>query len=123
MKRVNLFRQVMSFKLNGTNFKVCSKRFSASSTEVPTTNLYYFSDIPIKLSDGVELLQEQWKRNPFPFRLFLMMCLNLVVAPAVYASAGQSIERTQAWAIGILALVIVGLAIYLFAVILQPERF
>lgn len=79
--------------------------------------------MPVELSDGIELLQEQWKRNPFPIGIFLLMCLNLVIAPAVYASAGQSIERTQAWAIGILALVIVGLAIYLFAVILQPERF
>ncbi len=123
MKRVNLFRQVMSSKLNDTEFNVCSKRLSASGTEVPTTNLCDFNDIPLKLSDGIEWLQEQWKRNPLPFGLFLMMCLNLVIAPAVYASAGQSIERTQAWAIGILALVIVGLAIYLFAVILQPERF
>ena len=123
MKRVHLFRQGMSLKLNGTDSSVCSKRFSASGTEMPTTNLCYFSNISLKLSDGIEWLQEQWKRNPFPFRLFLMMCLNLVIAPAVYASAGQTIERTQAWAIGILALVTVGLAIYLFAVILQPERF
>ena len=123
MKRVNLFRQVMSLKFNGTDFNVCSKRFSASDTKVPTTNLCYFSDIQLKLSDGIEWLQEQWKRNPLPFGLFLMMCLNLVIAPAVYASAGQAIERTQAWAIGLLALVTLGLAIYLFAVILQPERF
>ncbi|HEY9608851.1 K(+)-transporting ATPase subunit F [Allocoleopsis sp.] len=79
--------------------------------------------MPVELSDGIELLQEQWKRNPLPFGLFLMMCLNLVIAPAVYASAGQAIERTQAWSIGILALVTVGLASYLFAVILQPDRF
>ena len=79
--------------------------------------------MPVDLSDGVELLQEQWKRKPLPIGLFLMMCLNLVIAPAVYASAGEAITRKAAWAIGILALVIVGLAIYLFAVILQPERF
>ncbi len=79
--------------------------------------------MPIELSDGVELLQEQWKRNPLPIGLFLMMCLNLVIAPAVYAAAGEAITRKSAWAIGILTLVIVGLAIYLFAVILQPERF
>lgn len=79
--------------------------------------------MPVELTDGIELLQEQWKRNPLPIGLFFMMCLNLVIAPAVYASAGKAIERTQAWAIGLLALVTVGLAIYLFAVILQPERF
>jgi K+-transporting ATPase KdpF subunit len=78
--------------------------------------------MPVELVDGVELLQ-QWKRNPLSIGLFLMMCLNLVIAPAVYASAGEAITRKAAWAIGILALVILGLAIYLFAVILQPERF
>lgn len=77
----------------------------------------------VDLSDGVELLQEQWKRNPLPIGIFLMMCLNLVIAPAVYASAGESITHKAAWAIGILALVTLGLAVYLFAVILQPERF
>ena len=84
----------------------------------------WFSQVmPLDLIDGVELLQEQWKRNPLPIGLFLMMCLNLVIAPAVYASAGEAITRKAAWAIGILTLVILGLAIYLFAVILQPERF
>jgi len=51
------------------------------------------------------------------------MCLNLVIAPAVSASAGASITHKTAWAIGLLALVTLGLAVYLFAVILQPERF
>ncbi len=78
--------------------------------------------MPIEIRDGVELLQ-QCRRNPLPIGIFLMMCLNLVIAPAVYASAGEAITRKTAWAIGLLALVILSLAIYLFAVILQPERF
>lgn len=83
-----------------------------------------FSQVmPIEVMDGVELLQAQWKRNPLPIGLFLMMCLNLVIAPAVYASSGAAITRKTAWTIGILGLIILGLAIYLFAVILQPERF
>lgn len=79
--------------------------------------------MPVEVSAVVELLQVQCKRNPLPIGLFLVMCLNLVIAPAVYASAGEFITRKAAWAIGVLALVIVALAIYLFAVILQPERF
>ncbi len=79
--------------------------------------------MPVNLNDGVELLQEQWKTNPLPIGIFVVMCLNLVIAPAVYASAGESITHKAAWAIGLLALVTVALAIYLFAVILQPERF
>jgi len=46
-----------------------------------------------------------------------------VIAPAVYAATGDEITRKAAYALGILGLVILGLAIYLFAVILQPERF
>ena len=80
-------------------------------------------ELPIELMEGVELLQEQWQRNSLPIGLFFMMCLNLVIAPAVYASAGAAITRQTAWAIGLLGLVILGLAIYLFSVILQPERF
>jgi K+-transporting ATPase KdpF subunit len=76
-----------------------------------------------EIIDGVEVLQEQWKRNPLPIGIFLVMCLNLVIAPAVSASAGASITHKTAWAIGLLALVTLGLAVYLFAVILQPERF
>ena len=78
--------------------------------------------VPVELIDGVEFLQ-QCRRNPLPIGIFLMMCLNLLIAPAVYASAGEAMTRKTAWAIGLLALVILSLAIYLFAVILQPERF
>lgn len=78
--------------------------------------------VPIEIRDGVEFLQ-QCRRKPLPIGIFLMMCLNLVIAPAVYASAGEAITRKTAWTIGLLALVILSLAIYLFAVILQPERF
>ncbi len=83
----------------------------------------FYQVIPIELMEGIELLQEQWQRNSLPIVLFFMMCLNLVIAPAVYASSGAAITRQTAWTIGILGLVILSLAIYLFAVILQPERF
>jgi K+-transporting ATPase KdpF subunit len=74
-------------------------------------------------TEAVELLREQWKRNPLPIQLFLLLCLNLVIAPAVFAATGDEITRKAAYALGILGIVTLGVAIYLFAVILQPERF
>jgi K+-transporting ATPase KdpF subunit len=79
--------------------------------------------LPRDFSESIELLREQWKRNPLPIQLFLLLCLNLVIAPAVNAATGEEITRKAAYALGILGLVTLGLVIYLFAVIFQPERF
>lgn len=79
--------------------------------------------LPKNLSEAGELFREQWKRNPLPIQMFLLLCLNLLIAPAVDAATGEEITHKAAYALGILGIVTVGLAIYLFAVILQPERF
>jgi K+-transporting ATPase KdpF subunit len=79
--------------------------------------------LPRDFSESIELLREQWKRNPLPIQLFLLLCLNLVIAPAVDAATGEEITRKAAYALGVLGLVTFGLSIYLFAVIFQPERF
>lgn len=71
----------------------------------------------------VELLRGMWGRQGVPVGLFLLMCLNLAVAPAVWAAAGGDIERRAAWAIGLLGILTMGLSVYLFLVIFQPERF
>ena len=73
--------------------------------------------------EGFELLQMLRNRHPVSVQLFLLMSLNLVIAPAVYAATGEEITRKAAWALGILGLVILGLSVYLFVVIFQPERF
>jgi K+-transporting ATPase KdpF subunit len=54
--------------------------------------------------------------------LFSLLCLNVIVAPAVQAATG-SISRGQSYALGLLGLVTFSLFIYLFAVIFQPEKF
>ena len=79
--------------------------------------------LPRDFSEAGELLHEQWKKKPGSIQLFLLLCLNLLIAPAVDAATGPEITRKAAYALGLLGIVIVGLAIYLFAVILQPERF
>ncbi|HBE18335.1 MAG TPA: K(+)-transporting ATPase subunit F [Cyanobacteria bacterium UBA11149] len=71
----------------------------------------------------MEMLREFWYRHPLPIQLFVLLCLNLAIAPAVDAATGGEITRKVAYAIGILGMVVVGLCVYLFVVIFQPERF
>lgn len=61
-------------------------------------------------------------RQKLPLQLFLILCLDLAIAPAVYAAV-DGMQRRQAWAIGLLGLVSVGLTIYLFDVVFRPERY
>lgn len=65
----------------------------------------------------------QKKHYSLPIQLFLLLCLNLFLTPAVLAATGQTFSRGQAYWLTALGLVTLGLSIYLFAVIFQPERF
>jgi K+-transporting ATPase KdpF subunit len=58
-----------------------------------------------------------------PSLLFLAMVLNLAIAPALYATSQGQLSRDHAYAIGLLGLIVLGLAIYLAVVIFEPERF
>lgn len=71
----------------------------------------------------LELVKIQLKKKSWSSLILSLICLNLIVAPAVYAAAGGEIERSSAWAIGLLGLLTLGISIYLFVVIFQPERF
>ncbi|MBW4618223.1 MAG: K(+)-transporting ATPase subunit F [Cyanosarcina radialis HA8281-LM2] len=62
-------------------------------------------------------------RVKLPLGLFLGLCFNLAIASGVYAATGQAIDRGQAYAIALLGLLTLGLSIYLFVAIFQPERF
>lgn len=79
--------------------------------------------LPRDFSEMKEIVSQQWKKNPLPIQLFLLLCLNLLIAPTVDAATGVEITRKAAYALGILGMVIVGLATYLLVVIFQPERF
>lgn len=48
---------------------------------------------------------------------------NLFLAPIVYAANGAELTRKTAYAIGLLILLTLALSVYLFFVIVQPERF
>lgn len=77
----------------------------------------------LKLFEGVSFVWFEWRRQQLPLAIFLLLCLNLIIAPVVYAASGGSLERRSAWAIGILGLVTLGLVIYLFDVVSRPERY
>ena len=69
------------------------------------------------------LAEIEWRRQKMPLYAFLLLCLNLVIAPAVYAASTGVLERRQAYALGLLGLLTLGLIVYLFVVVFQPERF
>lgn len=58
-----------------------------------------------------------------PRLILLAAVLNLAIAPMVYAASDGNITRGTAYALGLLGLVVLGLATYLTIVILYPERF
>jgi K+-transporting ATPase KdpF subunit len=79
--------------------------------------------LPSDFQETIELGQMLWQRHPIPVQLFLAMCFNLIIAPAVYAATDETLTKKAAWGLSLLGLVIIGLAAYLFVVIFQPERF
>jgi K+-transporting ATPase KdpF subunit len=57
-------------------------------------------------------------------RLILFAALlNIAIAPSIHAASHSAIDRSTAYALGLLLIVVLGLAIYLAIVIIQPERF
>lgn len=83
----------------------------------------FVAGLSLGYEDFTQLARWLWRIHRGPVLVFLLMCFNLVVAPAVYAASAGSIDRTTAWAIGLLGIITLGLSIYLFSVIFQPEKF
>ena len=73
--------------------------------------------------ETVTQIWSEWRRQKLPLYLFLGLCFNLILAPAVFAATGGDLSRTQAYWLGALGLVTVALAVYLFFVMFVPERF
>lgn len=76
-----------------------------------------------ELRERIDLLKAQWRKYPLLLQLFLLLCFNLVMTPAVQAATGGTLSQGQTFWLLALGLVILALAVYLFAVIFQPERF
>ncbi len=84
-----------------------------------------FNQLDLFLCQWAEIqhLWTEFYRRKTPRYLFFLLCLNLILAPAVQAMTGTDFSRPQAYALGILGLVTFALSIYLFVVMFQPERF
>jgi ACR3 family arsenite efflux pump ArsB len=76
----------------------------------------------LAIANFTDLWQFAAKRK-YPKYLFFALCLNLIVAPAVYAANADSFTRFQAYALGLLGIVTFSFSIYLFIVMFQPEKF
>jgi K+-transporting ATPase KdpF subunit len=63
------------------------------------------------------------KISAFPRMILLALLLNAAISPVVYAASDGNLSRGVAYALSLLGLVVVGLAVYLGWVIVQPERF
>ncbi|HAN46890.1 MAG TPA: K(+)-transporting ATPase subunit F [Cyanobacteria bacterium UBA8156] len=59
----------------------------------------------------------------FPRILLLGLLLNAAIAPALHAVTGSDMPRGTVYAIGLLGVIVVGLAVYLVVAIVQPEKF
>lgn len=81
---------------------------------------HFSSNFPI--SDFTEIWQLAIQRK-YPKYLFFALCLNLIVAPAVYAANAESFTKFQAYALGLLGIATFAFSIYLFVVMFQPEKF
>jgi K+-transporting ATPase KdpF subunit len=84
-------------------------------------------NLPQGSSQILETIAEigsEWRRQKLPLYLFLGLCFNLILAPAVFAATGgDHLSRTQSYWLGALVILTFALAIYLFFVMFVPERF
>ena len=78
---------------------------------------------PTQVIETVAEIWSEGRRQKLPLYLFLGLCFNLVLAPAVLAATGGEFSRTQAYCLGALGLVTIALSVYLFFVMFVPERF
>jgi hypothetical protein len=81
---------------------------------------------PLSASSVIEAATDiwaEWYRQKLPLYLFIGLCCNLVLAPAVFAATGGDLSKVQAYWLAGLGLVTVCLSIYLFFVMFIPEKF
>ena len=77
----------------------------------------------LEVAAGMGFVWRRWWRQKLPVVGLGLLCLNLAIAPVVYAATDGTLERRYVWAIGVLILLTLALLGYLFFVVWQPERF
>jgi K+-transporting ATPase KdpF subunit len=81
------------------------------------------TQISAQIVEGMTEIWSEWRRQKLPLYLFLGLCFNLVLAPAVFAATGGEMSRSQSYWLAALGLVTIALAVYLFFVMFVPEKF
>jgi K+-transporting ATPase KdpF subunit len=81
------------------------------------------TQISTQIVEGMTEIWSEWRRQKLPLYLFLGLCFNLVLAPAVFAAMGGEMSRSQSYWLAALGLVTIALAVYLFFVMFVPEKF
>ena len=76
-----------------------------------------------QIVENMAEIWSEWRRQKLPLYLFLGLCFNLVLAPAVLAATGDEMSRSQSYWLSALGLVTIALAVYLFFVMFVPEKF
>jgi K+-transporting ATPase KdpF subunit len=104
------------------NRKMISHINDAPMAEKSAVNNLPLLPTPLQVAEGISFVWFEWRRQKLPLVIFILLCVNLLIAPAVYAADG-ALEPRYAYALGLLGLVTLGLVAYLFVVVFQPERF
>ena len=71
----------------------------------------------------IPLIRVSRFKYQLPITIFIVMSLNLLIVPVVYANTSITLDRISTWAFAVLGFTTLMLVIYLLIVIFQPERF
>jgi K+-transporting ATPase KdpF subunit len=100
----------------------CSKQKIVMKRNFFRQRLLSFQSAASVLETATDIWTE-WRRKKLPLYLFLGLCFNVVLAPAVFAATVGDLSKVQAYWLAGLGLVTVALSIYLFFVMFVPEKF
>ena len=76
-----------------------------------------------KILEEVTEIWSSQRHKKLPIYLFAALCLNVFLAPAVFAATSGALSPSQSYWLAGLGLVTIALTIYLFFVMFVPEKF
>jgi K+-transporting ATPase KdpF subunit len=94
-----------------------------SQVRLPVLTTQISTQVSTQIIENMTEIWSEWRRQKLPLYLFLGLCFNLVLAPAVFAATGGEMSRSQSYWLATLGLVTIALAVYLFFVMFVPEKF
>jgi len=94
-----------------------------SQVRLPALTTQISPQVFTQIIENMAEIWSEWRRQKLPLYLFLGLCFNLVLAPAVFAATDGEMSRSQSYWLAALGLVTIALAVYLFFVMFVPEKF